>query len=144
MKILFAFLFIGLTSSLVNAQACRTTCKNDVQFVQENVEVQPGAFRCYPKFNLPCAPYKCANDYGCKSDCISTADCTVGYICGMGGKCAPKVASCYSATVVEGADGTQSDCSPYSCLSGQCRANCIDDTGCSASHKCVDQRCKPR
>lgn len=144
MKLLFALLLICLSSNLVNAQACRTSCKNDIQFVQEKVEVQTGTFRCYPKFNLPCAPYACANEFACKTACSSKADCTSGYTCSSTGKCAPKVASCYSSTIVEGADGSQSDCSPYMCLSGQCRSNCIGDVDCSASHKCVSQRCQPR
>ena len=84
-----------------------------------------------------CAPYTCGAK-ACKTTCAVDEDCSGGNECKPDGTCAPKVTgfTCSDNHTVVDADGNETPCDPYRCVSGLCNKTCSSVDDCVAPNIC--------
>ncbi len=116
---------------------CTTTCASGL----ETDSACDGNGKCNLGGSKPCGNYVCEATQ-CKTSCVTTADCSTGYVC-QGGKCAAGAVCVGSDS--QGGDGKVAACAPYQCdkTDGTCKAiyksvdDCVAPATCDPSGKCV-------
>ena len=104
---------------------------------------QDGARDCVTTAVIPCFPYSCdGSGKYCGSSCSANADCAPGAHCNTTlGACAPYGYVCKDTFTVESSDGSDTSCSPYKCVAGQCRDSCSAPADCDRNHSCIGGVC---
>jgi hypothetical protein len=81
---------------------CKAVCRKGASTLSQC----DGAGACVQGSPTPCAPFACAPDSTCFSDCRDNGQCAVGYVC-QGGECAPAPEE--EPTPIGGAPGAVDD-----------------------------------
>jgi MYXO-CTERM domain-containing protein len=85
-----------------------------------------------------CTPYACDTaTLNCKTKCQAAADCASGAVCDKTtSQCAASDATCKDGHTVLAAGGATTDCSPYACAAGACKASCQTSADCVSGYVC--------
>jgi hypothetical protein len=101
-----------------------------------------GMGACPAPVTKNCSPYVC-DGTSCKTQCAADSDCAAGERCdGATGVCVAGV-TCDGNHTITGANGTQTDCSPYICTASGCMTSCsglqdcVSPAVCNGSGQCV-------
>jgi hypothetical protein len=99
-----------------------------------------GAGACAATAVSDCGAFACGPT-ACLTTCASKDDCAPNNRCDALGNCTA-TAHCASVHVLEAADGTLTDCSPFLCEeSGACKTSCSKSDDCVAGLLCADGKC---
>ena len=101
-----------------------------------------GLGNCPAPATKQCEPYVCSGT-SCLDQCATDADCASGERCDAAtGMCVAGV-TCDGNHTISGANGEQTDCSPYSCSPAGCLTSCkslldcVSPAVCSSASQCV-------
>jgi len=95
-----------------------------------------GMGKCTPAAKLGCGDYSCDTE-GCKTSCITRADCAGGLVC-LDGKCTKRLSQCSSDGLSAAGESGSTACSPYRCdeATGTCAKSCEASAECAPGFVC--------
>jgi hypothetical protein len=95
-----------------------------------------GAGVCSSEPSAPCANhFACLDGQSCRTSCTKDEHCQVGHAC-REGACVVPGTTCIDAITSLDEQGVTHDCTPFSCVSGECANTCQSAVQCAPGFVC--------